>query len=106
MLRKLKPATFEHIVAVNALYRPGPAQNIDKFIARRHGKEAVTIPDPSLKSILAPTFGIIVYQEQVMLVAESYAGFTLGEADVLRSAMSKKKSTKCRNCMNNLLKAL
>ena len=74
-------------MAVNALYRPGPAQNIDKFIARRHGKEAVTIPDPSLKSILAPTFGIIVYQEQVMLVAESYAGFTLGEADVLRSAM-------------------
>lgn len=94
VLRKLKPATFEHVVAVNALYRPGPAQNIDKFIARRHGKEAVTIPDPSLKAILAPTFGIIVYQEQVMLVAESYAGFTLGEADILRSAMSKKKIDK------------
>ncbi|GEA90594.1 DNA polymerase III subunit alpha [Leuconostoc mesenteroides] len=104
VLRKLKPATFEHIVAVNALYRPGPAQNIDKFIARRHGKEAVTIPDPSLKSILAPTFGIIVYQEQVMLVAESYAGFTLGEADVLRSAMSKKKVDKMQKLHEQFIK--
>ncbi|GMA69129.1 DNA-directed DNA polymerase [Leuconostoc litchii] len=94
VLRKLKPSTFEHVVAVNALYRPGPSQNIEKFITRRHGKEQVTIPDPALKAILAPTFGIIVYQEQVMLVAEAYAGFTLGEADILRSAMSKKKIEK------------
>ncbi|WAM39369.1 DNA polymerase III subunit alpha [Leuconostoc pseudomesenteroides] len=94
VLRDLKPVMFEHIVAVNALYRPGPSQNIHQFVARRHGREPVIIPDPSLKTILAPTFGIIVYQEQVMLVAETYAGFTLGEADVLRSAMSKKKLDK------------
>lgn len=91
VLKQLQPATFEHIVAVNALYRPGPSRNIESFIKRRHGQETVTVLDPSLKTILAPTFGIIVYQEQVMLVAEKYAGFTLGEADVLRSAMSKKK---------------
>ncbi|CAM3159242.1 DNA polymerase III subunit alpha [Leuconostoc rapi] len=94
VLRQLKPATFEHIVAVNALYRPGPSRNIETFIKRRHGLENVTMPDPSLKTILAPTFGIIVYQEQVMLVAEAYAGFTLSEADILRSAMSKKKLEK------------
>ncbi|MEX0380633.1 DNA polymerase III subunit alpha [Leuconostoc sp. MS02] len=94
VLRQLEPTTFEHIVAVNALYRPGPSRNIQAFIQRRHGRESVTIIDPSLKQILAPTFGIIVYQEQVMLVAEAYAGFTLGEADLLRSAMSKKKLEK------------
>lgn len=94
VLRQLKPDTFEHIVAVNALYRPGPSRHIETFIKRRHGREAITMPDTSLKTILAPTFGIIVYQEQVMLVAEAYAGFTLGEADILRSAMSKKKLEK------------
>ncbi|MBZ5963667.1 DNA polymerase III subunit alpha [Leuconostoc gelidum subsp. gelidum] len=94
VLRQLKPTTFEHIVAVNALYRPGPSRNIQAFIQRRHGREKVTILDSSLKTILAPTFGIIVYQEQVMLVAETFAGFTLGEADLLRSAMSKKKIEK------------
>lgn len=93
VLRQLQPATFEHIVAVNSLYRPGPSRNIESFIKRRHGLEPVTVPDASLKTILAPTFGIIVYQEQVMLVAEAYAGLTLGEADILRSAMSKKKLT-------------
>ena len=76
VLRQLKPTTFEHIVAVNALYRPGPSRNIQSFIQRRHGHEKVTILDSSLKTILAPTFGIIVYQEQVMLVAETFAGFT------------------------------
>ncbi len=94
VLRQLKPRTFEHIVAVNALYRPGPSRNIESFIKRRHGQEQITLLDASLKTILAPTFGIIVYQEQVMLVAETYAGFSLGEADLLRSAMSKKKLEK------------
>lgn len=94
VLRQLKPSTFEHIVAVNALYRPGPSQNIETFVKRRHGRETATIPDPNLKTILAPTFGIIIYQEQVMLVAEAYAGFSLGEADNLRVAMSKKKLDK------------
>jgi DNA polymerase-3 subunit alpha len=94
VLRQLKPNTFELVAAVNALYRPGPMQNIKHFIARRFGQEPVNIPDSTLKDILAPTFGIIVYQEQVMRVAEKYAGFSLGEADVLRSAMAKKNTQK------------
>lgn len=90
VLRQLKPDNFEDLVAVNALYRPGPMQNINTFIARKHGHEKVTYPDPSLKEILAPTYGILVYQEQVMQTAQILAGFTLGEADILRRAMSKK----------------
>ena len=91
VLRKLHPTTIEDIIAVNALYRPGPMQNIDHFIARRNGKEKVVYPDPSVESILAPTYGIIVYQEQIMQVASEMAGFSLGEADILRRAVSKKK---------------
>lgn len=90
VLRQLEPDSFEDLVAVNALYRPGPMQNIAKFIARKKGKEAVEYPDPSLKEILAPTYGILVYQEQVMQTAQVLAGFSLGEADILRRAMSKK----------------
>lgn len=91
VLRALHPDNFEDLVAVNALYRPGPMQNIDTFIARKQGKEPVQYPDPSLKQILAPTYGILVYQEQVMQTAQILAGFSLGEADILRRAMSKKK---------------
>ncbi|WP_373305648.1 DNA polymerase III subunit alpha [Secundilactobacillus yichangensis] len=91
VLRRLHPDTFELVAAVNALYRPGPMENIDHFIKRRLGQEPVTYPDDSLKEILAPTYGIIVYQEQVMQVASTMAGFTLGQADLLRRAMSKKK---------------
>lgn len=90
-MRKLHPDNFEDLVAVNALYRPGPMQNIDLFIARKNGKAAVQYPDPSLKQILQPTYGILVYQEQVMQTAQRLAGFSLGEADILRRAMSKKK---------------
>ena len=90
VLRELHPDNFEDLVAVNALYRPGPMQNIHSFIARKRGKEKVTYPDPSLKEILAPTYGILVYQEQVMQTAQILAGFSLGEADILRRAMSKK----------------
>ncbi|WP_295731597.1 DNA polymerase III subunit alpha [uncultured Limosilactobacillus sp.] len=90
-LRQLSPDCFEDIVAVNALYRPGPIQNIPHFIARKHGQEAVQLPDPSLQRILGPTYGILVYQEQVMQVASQMAGFSLGQADLLRRAMSKKK---------------
>lgn len=90
VLRELHPDNFEDLVAVNALYRPGPMQNIHSFIARKRGKEKVTYPDPSLKQILAPTYGILVYQEQVMQTAQILAGFSLGEADILRRAMSKK----------------
>ncbi|MCI1289981.1 MAG: DNA polymerase III subunit alpha [Lactobacillus sp.] len=91
VLKRLHPDNFEDIVAVNALYRPGPMQNIDHFIARKNGKEAITYPDPSLQQILAPTYGILVYQEQVMQTAQVLAGFSLGQADLLRRAMSKKK---------------
>lgn len=91
VLRKLHPDDFEDLVAVNALYRPGPMQNIDTFIARKNGQEPVKYPDPSLKQILQPTYGILVYQEQVMQTAQILAGFSLGEADILRRAMSKKK---------------
>lgn len=89
---RLHPENFEMIVAVNALYRPGPMDNIAHFIARKEGREKVTLPDPSLASILAPTYGILVYQEQVMQLAAKMAGFTLGQADLLRRAMSKEKS--------------
>ncbi|MBO0413855.1 DNA polymerase III subunit alpha [Enterococcus hulanensis] len=91
VLRNLHPTSFEDIVAVNALYRPGPMQIIDQFIARKNGKEQVSYPDVSVQQILAPTYGFIVYQEQIMQVAAQMAGFSLGEADILRRAVSKKK---------------
>lgn len=90
VLKKLEPNDFEDLVAVNALYRPGPMQNIDSFIERKKGNEAIQYPDPSLVPILKPTYGILIYQEQVMQTAQALAGFTLGEADLLRRAMSKK----------------
>lgn len=91
VLRQLHPDDFELVAAVNALYRPGPMENIDHFIARKKGTEPVTYPDAALEPILGPTYGILVYQEQVMQVAAVMGGFTLGEADLLRRAMSKKK---------------
>lgn len=92
VLEQLHPDSFEDIVAVNALYRPGPMNNIGHFINRKHGKERVQYPDPSLKEILGPTYGVLVYQEQVMQTAQVLAGFSLGEADLLRRAMSKKNA--------------
>ncbi|KRN05428.1 DNA-directed DNA polymerase III alpha subunit [Liquorilactobacillus sucicola DSM 21376 = JCM 15457] len=91
VLRHLRPNSFEDIAAVNALYRPGPMENIDHFIRRRHGIEETTYPAEILKPILKKTYGILVYQEQVMQVASAMGGFTLGQADLLRRAMSKKK---------------
>lgn len=91
VLRRLGPENIEEIAAVNALYRPGPAQNIDHFIQRKHGKEKVSYLDDSLRPILQNTYGIMVYQEQVMQVANKLAGFSLGQADILRRAMGKKK---------------
>ena len=90
-LVKLKPDTIEDIIAMNALYRPGPMDNIPTFIARKRGEEAVAYDHPKLESILEPTYGIMVYQEQVMRIAQELAGFTLGQADILRKAMGKKK---------------
>ena len=91
VLRRLGPENIEDIAAVNALYRPGPMQNIDAFIRRKKGQEAIVYPDPTLQPILENTYGIIVYQEQIMQVASQMAGFSLGEADILRRAISKKK---------------
>ncbi|MBC8744871.1 DNA polymerase III subunit alpha [Lactobacillus sp. Marseille-P7033] len=91
VLVSLHPTNFEDIVAVNALYRPGPMENISHFTARKMGREKINFPAPSLEKILGPTYGILVYQEQVMQLASAMAGFSLGEADLLRRAMSKKK---------------
>ncbi len=90
-LAKLKPTCIEDIIAMNALYRPGPMQFIPDFIERKHGRQAIHYPHPSLKPILQNTYGIIVYQEQVMKVAQVLAGYSLGQADILRKAMGKKK---------------
>lgn len=96
-LKNLKPNTFEDIFAAIALFRPGPAVNIDSYIRRKHGLEPIDYIDPSLESILKPTYGIIVYQEQIMQIASTMAGYTLGEADILRRAMSKKKMDVLKN---------
>jgi len=91
VLQQLKPSEFEDIVAVNALYRPGPMNNIPIYIRRKHGVEEISYPHPDLKSILKKTYGVIVYQEQIMQISSMMAGFTLGEADLLRRAVGKKK---------------
>ncbi|MFJ7727206.1 DNA polymerase III subunit alpha [Neobacillus sp. NPDC097160] len=91
VLIRLKPSRFEDIVAVNALYRPGPMENIPLFIDRKHGSKAVEYPHPDLEPILENTYGVIVYQEQIMQIASKMAGFSLGEADLLRRAVGKKQ---------------
>ncbi len=89
-LKLLQPSVFEDIIAMVALYRPGPMDWIPDFISRKHGKKSIQYLHPKLKPILEKTYGIAVYQEQVMQIAQALAGFTLGEADVLRKAMGKK----------------
>ena len=90
-LRNLKPNRFEDLIAMNALYRPGPMEYIPNFIARKHGQEPVTYEIADMEEYLSDTYGITVYQEQVMLLSQKLAGFTGGEADTLRKAMGKKK---------------
>jgi DNA polymerase-3 subunit alpha len=92
-LRELKPTHIEDLIAMNALYRPGPMQFIPDYINRKHGKEKVDYPHEMLKDILAETHGIMVYQEQIMQVAQRMGGFSLGRADLLRRAMGKKDAT-------------
>ena len=89
-LKKLKPKGIDGLIAMNALYRPGPMQNIDRYIKRAHGKEKVEYVHPLLEEALKETYGIIVYQEQVMQIANIIAGFTLSEADEMRRAIGKK----------------
>ncbi len=90
-LEKLKIKSFDDISLALALYRPGPMDNIDTFIRRREGKEKIDYIHPDLEEILSPTYGVIVYQEQIMQIVRKMAGYSFGEADVLRRAMSKKK---------------
>lgn len=90
-LRELKPTTIDDLIAMNALYRPGPMQFIPEYIERRHGRKQVEYPHPMLEEILQPTYGIMVYQEQIMKVAQTMGDYSAGEADLLRRAMGKKK---------------
>ncbi|MFL5728355.1 MAG: DNA polymerase III subunit alpha, partial [Cytophagaceae bacterium] len=93
-LKDLKPTTIEDLIAMNALYRPGPMQFIPNFINRKHGKEKVEYPHPLLENLLKNTYGIMVYQEQIMQTAQVLAGYSLGGADLLRRAMGKKDKEK------------
>ena len=91
MLRDARPSRLEDLIALNALYRPGPMDLIPTFIARKHGREEVVYPHPLVESVLSETYGIMVYQEQVMQTAQILGGYSLGGADLLRRAMGKKK---------------
>jgi DNA polymerase-3 subunit alpha len=91
-LKDLKPTTFEDIVAMVALYRPGPMQFIDEFIARKHGERVITYPHISMENSLKNTYGVLVYQEQVMQISKEVCGFTGGDADTLRKAIGKKNA--------------
>ncbi len=93
LIKRLQPDCFEELIALVALFRPGPLQSgmVDDFINRKHGRAKVVYPHPQLEPILRPTYGVILYQEQVMQIAQILAGYTLGAADILRRAMGKKK---------------
>jgi DNA polymerase-3 subunit alpha len=91
LIRRLQPENFEDLTALNALIRPGPSELADDFIARKHGRQVVEYLHPELKSVLQTTYGVILYQEQVMQIAQVLAGYSLGYADLLRRAMGKKK---------------
>ena len=89
-IRELKPTSISDIAAMIALYRPGPMDNIDRFIQSKHGLERSTFPHPSMEDLLAETYGVIVYQDQVLQILQNFAGYTMGEADIVRKAMGKK----------------
>lgn len=93
LLKKMQATHFNDIVATIALFRPGPMENIPMYLSAREGKEKIKYPHPSLEPVLKETFGIMIYQEQIMQVAQIMAGFSLGKADILRKAMSKKKES-------------
>ncbi|MEI3508183.1 MAG: DNA polymerase III subunit alpha [Bacilli bacterium] len=92
-LRKFRPTTFEDVASALALFRPGPMHNINSYIRRKQGKEEINYLHPDLEEILKPTYGIIIYQEQIMQIANVMAGYSFAEADILRRAMSKKKES-------------
>lgn len=103
-LYKFKPKTFEEIVAALSLFRPGPMKNIGLYIDRRNGKKPVNYMHPDLTEILKPTYGIIIYQEQIMQIANVMAGFSYGQADILRRAMSKKKDSLLKEMRSSFIK--
>ncbi|AMD96789.1 DNA polymerase III subunit alpha [Streptococcus sp. oral taxon 431] len=103
LLKRVKPESFEEVVATTSLNRPGASDYIDNFVARKHGKEKVTVLDPVLEDILASTYGIMLYQEQVMQVAQRYAGFSLGKADILRRAMGKKNAAEMHQMQESFI---
>src|SRR6202012_2475317 len=106
VLRKYQPNTIEDLTALNALYRPGPIQGgmIDDFIDRKHGRKKIEYELPELQEILQETLGVIVYQEQVMQISNRLAGYSLGEADILRRAMGKKKAEEMAKQRERFLK--
>ena len=105
VLRKMKPDAFEDIIALVALYRPGPMENIPKFVSCKKGEEEPDYMHPSLEPLLTETYGVMIYQEQVMQIAQTLSGYSLGEADLLRRAMGKKRKKKWQLRRRVLLKA-
>ena len=93
LIERMKPENFDDLIALVALFRPGPLQSgmVDDYIDRKHGRKKVNYPHELVEQILLPTYGVILYQEQVMQIAQVLAGYTLGAADLLRRAMGKKK---------------
>ena len=104
LLKRVQPVQFEEVVATTSLNRPGASDYIDNFVKRKHGRERVEMIDPSLKDILAPTYGIMLYQEQVMQVAQRFGGFSLGKADILRRAMGKKNAAEMHKMEEEFVK--
>ncbi len=102
-LRKVKPTSLDDIIALISLYRPGPMKNIDAYAAVKHGLEAPDYPHPLLEAILKETYGVIIYQEQVMQIAQALSGYSLGEADLLRRAMGKKLPAEMRKQKSRFL---
>jgi DNA polymerase-3 subunit alpha len=102
-IKELKPTTFSDIAAMIALYRPGPMEHIPTFIKAKHGIEPIRYPHPALSSILEETYGVIVYQEQVLFIVQAFAGYSLGQADIFRKAMGKKIPTVMKEEKRNFI---
>ena len=104
LVKRLKPDKFDDLIALVALFRPGPLQSgmVDDFVERKHGRARVEYPHPDLETILEPTYGVILYQEQVMQIAQILSGYSLGAADLLRRAMGKKKPRRDGKTEDNL----
>jgi DNA polymerase-3 subunit alpha len=102
-IKELQPTHFTDIAAMVALYRPGPMEQIPRFIRSKHGEEPITYPHPALEDILKETYGVIVYQEQVLFIARAFSGYSLGQADILRKAMGKKNAEVMKKQKQNFI---